>query len=248
MASPALARITQLLDSKQLAGTLSRPIDDRRVCTSTGVDALDTKLAGGWPQGQLSEVVGPVSSGRTSVLLATLSQATRAGGVVALVDVADRLDPASAAEAGVVLDRVLWVRGAQATYGPARTAASRALADRAVQQGIRAFDLIARAGGFAVIACDVADVPASSLRALPAATWLRISHVLEGQTTAGLLVGAQPLGRSGGGVSIALRARGEWAGHSAQSRRLAGLTSSASVAQRVRRGAGACSFASYATR
>ncbi len=225
MASAALARLTQLLDSKKLAGTVHRPAGQARAVASTGMVDLDRHLAGGWPKGQLSDVSGPASSGRTTVGLATCAAITQQGGVVAWVDVADRLDPASAQAAGVVLDRMLWVRGRL----------TRTMGDRAVQSGIRAFDLIVRAGGFAVVVCDLADVPARDLRALPAATWLRLAHVLEGQDTVGLLLGAQPLGRSGGGVSVALRARGEWAGHSAQSRRLTGLALTSTVAHRVRR-------------
>lgn len=231
MASAALAQLTQLLDSKQLAGTLTRPLERGRPCTSSGVERLDDHLIGGWPQGHLSDVVGPASSGRTAVLLATFASVTRQGGVVALVDVADRFDPASAEAAGVVLDRVLWVRGPHLAW-----AASQAtVGELALQRGLRAFDLIVRAGGFAVVAFDVADVPARHLRSLPASTWLRLGHVLEGQDTVGLLISAQPLGRSAGGVSLALRARGEWTGRSARSRRLAGLAVTPDVSQRVRR-------------
>lgn len=240
MASAALSYLTQLLDSKQLTGTLTRPDQSTRLCLSTGVPVLDEHLAGGWPQGHLSEVVGQASSGRTSVVLATLAAVTRQGGVVALVDVADRLDPASAAAAGVDLDRLLWVRGPNITWSPAQ----HTVGDLAVQRGLRAFDLIGRAGGFAVVVLDVADVPARHLRALPAATWLRVGHVLEGRDTVGLLLSAQPLGRSAGGVTLALRARDEWTGRSAQSRRLAGLAVTSDVSQRRHQ---ACSFALSAT-
>lgn len=231
MASAALSHLTQLLDSKQLAGTLTRPLEAGRPCISTGVPVLDEQLAGGWPKGHLSEVTGPASSGRTSVVMATMAQVTQQGGVVALVDVADRFDPASAAAAGVDLDRLLWVRGPNVSWSPTL----RTVGDLAVQRGLRAFDLIVRAGGFAVVAMDVTDVPARHLRTLPAATWFRLGHVLEGRDTVGLLMGAQPLGRSPGGVSLSLRARSEWTGRSAQSRRLSGLAVTPEASQRIRR-------------
>ncbi len=231
MASAALSYLTQLLDSKQLAGTLTRPADNNRPVTSTGVSLLDDHLAGGWPKGQLSEITGPPSSGRTSVVLATLAAVTQKGGMVALADVADRFDPASAAAAGVDLDRVLWVRGPHLSWGASQIT----VGDMAVQRGLRAFDLMARAGGIAVVVCDVADVPARHLRSLPTATWLRLAHVLEGCDTVGLLVGAQPWGRSAHGVSLSLRARAEWAGTSAQSRRLTGLAVTPEASRRVRR-------------
>ncbi|MSO50707.1 MAG: hypothetical protein EXQ49_12560, partial [Acidobacteria bacterium] len=122
MASVALSRLTTLLQARKLDGTLTRPLSTGLPTTSTGVEALDQALApgnqkAGWPRGHVSEVVGPASSGRTSVVMATLAAATARGGVVALVDVADRFDPASAADAGVDLDRLLWVRGPSMTWG-----------------------------------------------------------------------------------------------------------------------------------
>ena len=76
---------------------------------STGVAALDA-LTGGLPRGALSEITGPASSGRTGVMLAALAGATRREEACALVDASDNFDPASAAAAGVDLERLLWVR------------------------------------------------------------------------------------------------------------------------------------------
>src|SRR5260370_42050076 len=61
-------------------------------------------------QGAVTEIVGPLCSGRTSLLVACLGEVGRAGGAAALIDADDAFDPASAARAGVDLDRVLWVR------------------------------------------------------------------------------------------------------------------------------------------
>src|SRR5215510_7636519 len=77
----------------------------------TGVPPLDTLLRGGFPRGQVSEVHGPASSGRTGLLLALVAQATRADALAAWVDPGDRFDPATAAAAGVQLPRLLWLRG-----------------------------------------------------------------------------------------------------------------------------------------
>jgi hypothetical protein len=76
---------------------------------SSGVAAIDA-LAGGLPRGCLTEICGPASSGRTTLLLAALAAATCRGEFCALVDAGDALDPQSAAAAGVDLDRLLWVR------------------------------------------------------------------------------------------------------------------------------------------
>jgi hypothetical protein len=76
---------------------------------SSGVAALDS-LTGGLPRGCLTEICGPASSGRTTLLLAALAAATRRGEFCAVVDASDALDPHSAAAAGVELDHLLWVR------------------------------------------------------------------------------------------------------------------------------------------
>jgi recombination protein RecA len=76
---------------------------------SSGIAAINT-LTGGWPRGCLTEICGPASSGRTTLLLAALAAATRRGEFCVLVDASDALDPRSAADAGVDLDRLLWVR------------------------------------------------------------------------------------------------------------------------------------------
>src|ERR1700730_17709345 len=73
-----------------------------------------------FPQGRLSEVVGPRSSGGSSLLLALLARAAR-GGVTALVDASDALDPAVAVRAGLDLRGLLWVRcggRAPGAWGP----------------------------------------------------------------------------------------------------------------------------------
>jgi recombination protein RecA len=77
---------------------------------ATGIAALDEQLEGGLPVGAISELAGPECSGRTSVALAFVAGLTQAAKVCAWMDVADALDPVSAAAAGVDLARLLWVR------------------------------------------------------------------------------------------------------------------------------------------
>jgi recombination protein RecA len=76
----------------------------------SGIAELDLILGGGFPRGSMVEVCGPVSSGRTSLSLALLTQATERQEVCAVVDVSESLDPASVAAAGVDLSRLLWIR------------------------------------------------------------------------------------------------------------------------------------------
>lgn len=185
---------------------------------STGISSLDDTLQGGWRRGDLSEIIGGPSSGRTGVVLATLAAATARGDIVALVDAFDRADPVTMAATGVDLSKVLWVRG------PALTLPGRpGMVSAAVTQAIRALDLIIRAGGFGVVALDVAGAPARAFHDLAPATWLRLGHAIAGQQTVGLLVGDLPMGRSARGVTLRLTSSRQWTGTSPQSRRLSGL-------------------------
>ena len=77
---------------------------------ATGIAEVDVLLGGGFPRGSLVELCGRGSSGRTSLYLALLAQATGQQQACALVDVSDSLDPMSMAATGVDLARLLWVR------------------------------------------------------------------------------------------------------------------------------------------
>src|SRR5688500_1191208 len=74
-----------------------------------GIDAIDAVLRGGLPRGQVSEIAGSPSSGRTTLLFQLVGAATRGGEIAALVDTCDRFDVASAAAAAIDLDRLLWI-------------------------------------------------------------------------------------------------------------------------------------------
>ena len=219
--SAALGRLEQLLAAKRLDRTVGfRPVQS---VMPTGVAELDGPLGGGWPKGELSELTGPRSSGRTGALVAPLTAATRAGGITGLVDVLERFDPVTAARAGLDLDRVLWVRG-QPLTAEARSPKLEAKSLRMlVQNGVRAFDLIIRAGGFAVVALDLGDVPPAVVTSLPFTTWLRLAHANEGRDTVALLIGDAPAGRSARGRTMRLNAIRRWTGTSRQSRRFAGF-------------------------
>jgi hypothetical protein len=219
MATPALSRLESLLAARRLDGTIAKGSDVAGLGTmTTGIASLNGALEGGWPRGEISEILGGPSSGRASVVMATLAAATARGDVVALVDAFDRVDPVTASATGLVLSQVLWVRG------PALTATARhPLMGPAILRAIRACDLIVRAGGFGVVALDLAGAPARALNDLAASTWMRLAHANAGQSTVCLLVGDHPMGRSARGVSVRLASTRRWSGGSAQSRRFDGF-------------------------
>src|SRR5579863_5981879 len=145
-----------------------RPAPDM---VSSGIPAIDT-LTGGLPRGCLTEICGPASSGRTTMLLAALSAATRRGEFCVVVDASDALDPQSAAAAGVELERLLWVRCGESSLrteiSPRRHRDTEKRADQdrnksqnmnqaehRLEQVLRATDLLLESGGFGLIVLDL---------------------------------------------------------------------------------------------
>jgi len=119
IANPWLAKqdaVRRVLGDERLQAVVPASrlsVRPRPLMVSTGIAELDA-LAGGLPRGALTEVIGPASSGRSSVLLSVLAAATAREDVCALVDTDDAFDPQSAVAAGVDLRRVLWVRCGEA--------------------------------------------------------------------------------------------------------------------------------------
>lgn len=181
-----------------------------RPVAPTGIDAVDELLDGGIPIGAITELAGPECSGRTSLAHSFLACITRSGSVAAWVDVSDTFDPESAAAAGAVLDRVLWVRcGAVATTTHGRTG-SRFLREemylqpqargrmtvresapwKRLDKALRVTDLLLQAGGFRAIVLDMGSVAAEVAARVPLATWFRYRAAAErSQSSLVLLTG-----------------------------------------------------------
>jgi len=201
MASLARADLESLLHTKNLDRTLTRPgaaPGPTLEYASTGHAGLDATLAGGIPRGQMSELVGPRSSGRTALMLRLLAAATARGELVALVDVLDMLDVESAAAAGVDLDRLLWIRGLVVP----NPGLCRDLNHRALVQAVRALTLVLSAGNFGLVVFDAGEAPPDAVRRLPFTTWLRLQRMVEAGATACLLAGSQRMSRSPRGLSL----------------------------------------------
>lgn len=140
---------------------------------ATGLPEVDRLLGGGFPNGGLSELVGPASSGRTSLSLALLAHTTERGHFAACVDQADAFDPVSAEAAGVDLTRVLWAR-------PTGTSES-----------LRSLEQILTAQGFALVLWDLAAPMQSPSRPfVPSSAWPRLRKVAASAQAALVLVGS----------------------------------------------------------
>ena len=168
-----------------------------------GIDGL----LGLFPPGRLSEIVGPRSSGASSLLLALIARITTSGGQVAFVDGMDALDPASAAAAGVDLSALLWVK----CGGRLRVALSAA-------------DLLVRCPGFALVVLDLDE-----LGPMPASAHMRLQRAVEGGDT--ILITRSARHREGSPASLVLATRRlapRWMGLHPLTR-LAGLRSEVSI-------------------
>lgn len=227
MANHALAAVESALRDRKLDRTLTTalaPLErvDPSALVPMDVAALDACLRGGLPRGQLSELAGPRSSGRMTLLLQMMAAATARGEIVAFVDTLDRLDVASAAAAGVDLSRLLWIRG-QAISGGAGLLGPATPIDRALDRALKALNLVLQAGGFGVVAIDLADVPLAAIRQIPSNTWMRVQRVIEGSDMVCVLLVSEPLARSAGGLTVTLSGRATWTGTSDRSRHLSGI-------------------------
>ena len=171
---------------------------------TSGIPVLDA-LTGGLPRGCLTEICGPASSGRTSVMLAALASASRRGEYCALIDASDALDPHSLAAASVDLDRLLWVRCNESSprghrdtekknRKDSRTdARNRKHSEHRLEQVLRATDLLLESGGFGLIILDLADVPHQVARRVPLTTWFRFRRAIEHKPTVLLAIDQLPI-------------------------------------------------------
>ncbi len=121
-------RLASILPASQLE---IRPAPEM---ASSGIPDLDA-LTGGLPRGCLTEICGPASSGRTTILLTALAAATRRGEYCALLDASDSLDPHSVEAAGVDLGRLLWVRCGKDSAGQSKKSAGAPPLSRTLRQG-----------------------------------------------------------------------------------------------------------------
>jgi hypothetical protein len=187
---------------------------DRRLSPlPTGIAAVDALLGGGVPRGQVCEVHGPASSGRTAVVLALTGRITRTGALAGWVDPQDRFEPAMAAGAGVDLARLLWLRG-------------RAGQPRALSEAVSATGTLVGSGLFDLVVLDLAGVGAVEIQRLPGATWIRLQRMIEATPTALVLLADAHVAQGPGGASLALTpGAARWSGPPGPGRLLGGIAS-----------------------
>jgi recombination protein RecA len=162
---------------KQFESVLGDPLgwqfQPPRELVRTGVSEVDS-ATGGLPRGCLTEIIGPASSGRTSLLVSILAEATARGEVCALVDAEDCFDPSSAAKAGVRLERLIWVRSSHNA-----------------EHALKAADLLIHGGGFGIVVMDLGDTPLATARRISLTSWFRLRRAVEHTPTVLVTVSRQ---------------------------------------------------------
>ena len=159
---------------------------------STGIEEIDA-LTGGLPRGAISEIFGPASSGRTSLMLSMLAYATAHEETCALVDTNDVFAPTTAVAAGIDFDRLLWVRCAGN-----------------LEHAFKATDLLLHAGGFGLVILDLGEVAGKDARRIISSWWYRFRRTVEDRPTVITVISEEACTRSCAALTLELKGAAEW--------------------------------------
>ena len=153
-------------------------------------------VQGGFPRGAISEIVGPDTSGRTTLLYKLISAATVNQEICAYVDACDVFDPFSADQAGIILSQLLWVR-----------------CRGNLPHALKVVDHLLHAGGFGVVALDLCQVSPRDWQRVPISYWHRFRLSLENTNTILAIVDKEPIARSCTSLRLELKRTEEsWSG------------------------------------
>jgi len=170
------------------------------------------------PRGAFTEIAGPASSGRTTMLCSLLAAASAGQEYCALIDAQSTFDPESAARAGVRLSRVLWVR-----------------CGGNVEHALKAADWLAQGGGFGMVALDLAGTPVEISHRIPLTAWFRLRQAVINTKTVLVSVSRRVHAPSCSALKIELgRPQVSWRG-SGQGRLLESITVTAGHVRNHRR-------------
>jgi hypothetical protein len=149
---------------------------------SSGIAALDAIIDGGLVRGRVSEIVGQVGSGRTTIAGRFVSAATHAGEVVAWIENSHSFDPADIAAGSANLDRVLW-----ASVDERRKLAfdsSGRFRRYRFSSVFKAAEMVLKAGGFGLVVIDIG----ASAAPLPQSIALRLARDAERSSAAVVVI------------------------------------------------------------
>ncbi len=152
---------------------LVRGVEAREPCRRipTGLATLDALLGGGLLRGALTEIVGPPSTGRTTLAWTLMRAVTMYHGLAAYIDLPDAFDATNTELIGIDPARILWIR------------------PRTVREALQAAAYVLDAGGFGVVLVDLDTRHA--LRSTPTSSWLRLTRVARHTGTAMVVLGRE---------------------------------------------------------
>jgi len=190
------SRLKAELESKlATALPLPKPRQDHEPGFSSGIPEIDS-LIGTIPRGAITLVTGPLSSGKTTLMLSTISKAVNDDNNCALIDASDSFDVASAESAGFDLDRLLWVRCANN-----------------LQHALNATEIILQSAGFGLVVLDASLLSSRDRRGFPDSCWFRFRRAIENTPTGLLVLGPVDMSISCAAMSLELeRGKPRWAG------------------------------------
>ncbi|WP_462327471.1 recombinase RecA [Desulfobaculum sp.] len=140
MRREALSTALSTIERKYGQGSVMKLSDDAHVnipIIPTGSIALDMALGiGGIPQGRVTEVYGPESSGKTTLTLHIIAECQKQGGVAAFIDAEHALDIKYARRLGVNTEELII---SQPDYG---------------EQALDIADMLVRSGAVDIIVID----------------------------------------------------------------------------------------------
>lgn len=152
-------------------------------------------------RGCLTEICGPASSGRTTLMLSVMREVTQRGECCALVDRSSAFDPYSGAANGVKLKNLFVVRCA--APHPKLTPVDKAL---------KAVDWIVSDGGFALVILDLGDIRPHVAQKIPLSYWYRFRRAVELTNSCLVIIEQHPFAKSCAAQVITLRGcDSEWA-------------------------------------
>ena len=172
-----------------------RPQARIREILPSGLAALDA-LIDGFPRGAISEIIGPDSSGRTTLIHSLLAASTSKYETCAYVDTDDSFDPVSAAASGVQLSQLLWVR-----------------CGHNAANAFKAADALLHAGGFGVVVLDLCQVAQRVANRIPISYWYRFCRAIENTPTILALIEKEPQAKSCASLMLEMkRKKAIWKG------------------------------------
>jgi energy-coupling factor transporter ATP-binding protein EcfA2 len=141
-----------------------------------------------YQRGSITELYGPRSSGKTSLVLSLLGELTRQGEVCAVIDVTDNFDPETALLNGVVLENLLWVK-----------------CSGEIEKSFMIADYLVQANGFGAIWLNLNFLNREQLRIIPGSFWYRFRAGIRNCPTVFIVTAGESITGSAAGRSYQVR-------------------------------------------